>query len=154
MAKKFQFRLEPVLTQRRAQEESCQRDLAKSLRQRMILQDQLQKMQHTITQSKQQLADGLVGAVDVGRISEFTRYSGQVTQRAHAFVMKLAGVEQQIQATRNRLMEATRARKALELLRQQRYQQWKRIVERQEARQLDEIASMRYAYNMIAGAVE
>ena len=58
---KFKFQFESVWVQRRAEEEKCQRHLAKVLRQRMILRDQLRQMQQTITQSKQDLTDGLTG---------------------------------------------------------------------------------------------
>lgn len=136
---KFQFKLDPLLLQRRVEEDRCQRELAQSLRQRMILRDQLGTMQHTITQSKGRLSDGLVGALDVDRVLQFARYSGQVTQRAQGMVVKLAGLEKQIDTARQKLLEATRARKALELLRNRRYQEWRGHIERQQDAQQDEI---------------
>ena len=141
---RFQFKLDPVLFKRRAEEDGCQRDLAKSLRQRMVLRDQLRMMQQAIGQSKQQLAGGLQGQVDVSQVLQFAQYSGQVTHRAHAFVVRLSVVEKQIDAGRNRLMEATRARKALEILRDRRYQQWRRQTQRREDAQMDELAVQRH----------
>jgi len=141
----FSFKLDPVLSQRRAEEDRCQQDLAKSLRQRMILRDQLRLMQQTITQSKGRLSDGLVGRVDVDRVLQFARYSGQTTQRAHAFVARLSGIEKQIQAARQKLMGAVRARKALEMLRDRRYRQWKQGMQRRVDAQLDDLALQRHA---------
>ncbi len=150
---KFQFKLEPVLFQRRIEEERCQRDLAKSLRERMILHTQLRHMQQRVTQAKQSLTNGLVGVVDMTGVSSFARYSGQVRQRAHAFVMKLAGVEKQIDSARQTLIEASRRRKALELLRDKHYEAWKKRLAKREAAEMDEIAVQRYAYqHMMIGS--
>ncbi len=148
---KFKFNLEPVLYQRRVEEEKCQRDLAKALRQQMILRDQLQQMQQTITGSRQALADGLIGSVRLDQMMDFARYSGQVRQRAMAFVTKLAATEKLIEAARARLMQATRARKALDVLRDRRYQEWQKEIQRREANQLDELAVQQYARRLMIG---
>ncbi len=141
----FQFNLEPVLFQRRTREEQCQRQLAKALRQRMILLNQLKQMQETITHSKSELSRGLVGKVDLGQTAHFARYSGQVSQRAHGFVAKLAILERQIHQAREDLHEAVRDRKVLEQLRDRRYQTWLAQQTRREAAELDELATQQYA---------
>ena len=151
---KFKFQFESVWVQRRAQEEKCQRHLAKVLRQRMILRDQLRQMQQTITQSKQDLTEGLTGTVDLAGVSGFARYSGQVTQRAHAFVTRLAVVEKQIDTARATLLEATHGRRAIELLRDKRRRLWQQQQDRREAAQLDEIAVQRHACYTALEAVE
>lgn len=142
---KFKFNLEPVLFQRRTEEDRCQRDLAKVLRERMILQDQLRSMQETITGSRRELASGLAGTVDIDRVSHFARFSGQVRQRAMAFISRLAVTEKRIESAREKLIKATQARKALEILREKRFRQWVKEMERREAVALDELAVQRYA---------
>ena len=154
MEKKFRFNLEAVLRQRRAEEDACQRDMAKAMRQRMILESQLRSMQQTITESKQELAEGLVGRIDLDGISSFARYSGQVRQRAMAFVTRLAGVEKQIGTARQQLLKATQARRALELLRDRRYQLWKKQRDTREAVELDEIAVQQYVRQTMLGAAK
>ena len=113
----FRFRFEIVLRHRTLIEDECQRDMAKVLRHRMILQDQLRLMQETIVDSKRQLGDGLIGRVDLDRVAQFARYSSQVAQRARDIVQKLVTAEKQIEIARQKLLKATRDRKALELLR-------------------------------------
>lgn len=142
---RFEFKLEPLLRQRKAVEDQCQRDLAKIMRQRMILQNQLRSIQQTITQSKRDLSHGLIGRVDLDQIAQFSRYSGQVTQRAHALVIKLAAVEKMIDKARAQLTQAMRDRQALQLLRDRRYEQWRLRQQRLESAQLDEMAVQRYA---------
>jgi flagellar FliJ protein len=141
----FRFRLEPVLRHRRTVEETHQRELAKVLRHRMIVENELRRMQTTITDSKQELADGLVGRVDMDRVGEFARYSGQVRQRAHTIVVKLATLEKVIDRERGKLSAATRERKAIELLRDRHHEQWKLEEARREALEMDELATQQYA---------
>ena len=141
----FRFRFETVLQHRRTSEDACQRDLAKELRQRMILQDQLRQMQQTILASKRQLGDALIGRIEMPRIAQFARYSGQTTQRAHGLVARLATIEKRIDRERRRLVEATRARKAIEILRQRHYQRWLREQERRQTVELDDLALQAYS---------
>lgn len=147
----FQFKLEAVLQQRRTIEDQRQRDLAKVLRQRMILLDQLRSMQSTITQSKTDLRTGLIGEVDMNRVSQFARFSGQATARAHAIVAKLATIERQAEHARLHLVEATQARKAIERLREKQFRKWKTEQDRREAAMLDDIGVGQYAFRLVMG---
>ncbi len=150
----FRFKLEPVLKHRMAVEDQCQREMAAALRHRMILLDQLRLMQQTIVESRRELARGLTGRVDTDGINQFARYSGQVRQRAQAIVARIAGVEKQIEAARLKLLEATTARKALELLRDRQQQQWQSEEDRREAVVLDEMAVQAYGRKLAVGELE
>ena len=141
----FRFKLEPLLRHRRSIEERFQREMAQLLRERMILQTHLRRMQQTISDSRRDLSDGLVGAVDLDRVGQFARYSGEVRQQAQSMVVRLAALEKAVAQARQKLARATRARKALELLRDRRHEQFKRRLQRIEDAQLDEIAVQRYA---------
>lgn len=149
---RFVFRFETLLDQRRRLEDERQRDLAKLLRQRMIFEDELGRIQQTITQSKHEMAGALVGKVDLSAVASFARFSGQAAQRAREIVIRLAALQNQVNAARQKLLEATRARRALELLRDRHLQQWKKHQQRREARQIDELNSQRYARDMILEA--
>jgi flagellar FliJ protein len=148
---KFRFQLEAVLRHRRLVEDQGQRELAHFLRERMILHNQLRQMQQTISQSKHDLGDGLVGVVDLDKVAQFARYSGQTTQRAQQIVVRLASLEKQIAAARIRLMDAVRGRKALEMLRERYLALWRRDQDRQEAAFLDDIALQGHARAQAAG---
>ena len=142
---RFIFKLESVLKHRRLTEDQCQRELAKHMRHRMILEQQVRGMQETLVQSKHDLGDTLVGRVDLARVAQFTRYSAQVTARAQGIVLKLAAMEKAIHQARTQLAEAIKARRALELLRERQRQQWQLAQDRREAAENDEIAVQRYA---------
>lgn len=151
---KFRFKFESVLRYRGMIEDECQRELAKTMRHRMILQDQLRQMQQTIVDSKQQLGQGLIGRVNLDQIAQFARYSGQVAQRAQGIVQKLAVAEKQIETARQKLLKASRDRKALELLRDRQRRQWQLEQDRLEAATLDELAVQGYARRLVLGEVD
>lgn len=136
----FRFELDTLLTKVRRHEDEAQRDLAKRLRERMILQAQIQEDQGAISQAKRNLSDVLVGTVDLSRVRQFAQFSGEITQRAQSIVVRLAGLERQITKHRELLAVAVRHRKAIELLYQRRYDAWKLRQARQQTAEMDEIA--------------
>jgi len=151
---KFRFKFQTLLAHHRRVEDQRQRDLAQHLRSRMIFQDQIRDMQDTIRDSKLSMTDGLVGKVDLNRVGQFARYSGHAAQRARQIVVKLAAVEKQVEASRQSLLEATKQRKALELLRDKHEAQWRYEQDRRETNELDELASTRYARRLMIGGVQ
>lgn len=136
---RFKFQLDPVLKHRLHVEDQRRRELAGVIRQQVQMQEELRGMQSTIVASKRDLADGLVGRVDMDRVSHFARYSGQVAMRARQAVARLSVLQREIDAARARLIEATRDRRALELLKERQRQAWQHEQDRREADALDEI---------------
>lgn len=146
---KFIFKLEPVLKQRQMIEDQKQRELAKLIRHRMIFHNQLRSIQTGLSDSKRQLSDGLVGQVDMTRVSQFARFSGQSQVRAQTIVRQLATLETRITEAQKQLVEAMRQRKALDLLRDKQYQAWKRTQLRREASRLDDLATQAYTRQVV-----
>ena len=146
---KFVFKLEPVLKQRQMAEDQKQRQLAQLMRHRMIFHNQLRGIQTQLSDSKGQLADGLVGKVDLTSISQFARFSGQSQMRAQTIVRQLATLENHIAEAQKQLVEAMRQRKALDLLRDKQYQLWKRTQLRREASRLDDLATQAYTRQVV-----
>jgi flagellar FliJ protein len=147
----FEFKLETLLEHRRQLEDEAQRDLARHMRERMILQNQLRTMQQTIVAAKRDLAGDLIGRVDLDRVSQFARYSGQTTQRAQAIVHRMSALERQVDLARQKLLAATRDRRAIELLRNRQYEKWRDAQQRKEAVQLDELATQAYVRGQLQG---
>ena len=146
---KFTFKLEPVLKQRQMLEDQKQRELAKLIRHRMIFHNQLRSIQSVLSDSKSQLTDGLVGEIDMTRVSQFARFSGQSQVRAQTIVRQLAGLESRIAEAQKQLVEAMRQRKALDLLRDKQYKAWKRTQQRREASRLDDLATQAYTRQVV-----
>lgn len=147
----FRFKLEAVLRHREMVEEECQRELAKAMRHRMILLDQLRQMQQTISESRRSMGDGLVGHVDMSQVADFARFSIQSRQRAEDIVRRLSVAEQEINASRARLNKATRERKALDLLKERQRSAWQMEQDRREAAAMDEMAVQAFARRIMDG---
>ncbi len=148
----FRFRYETLLEHRRRLEDAAQRELAQHLRTRMILHDQLRRQQQTIQESKQQLGQSLVGRVDVAAVGRFAQYSGQARLTGQQIVQRLAALERTVAEARERLLDASRQRKALEVLRDKHLRQWQREQELLEQNEIDDLTTQRYARQMQRGA--
>ncbi|MEO0475723.1 MAG: hypothetical protein AAF085_07120, partial [Planctomycetota bacterium] len=82
----FQFQYKAVLKQREVIEQQKQRALAKLMHQRNAMVNQLREMQETISASKRQSADGLVGKVDLNAIAGIARYSASCALQGNLLV--------------------------------------------------------------------
>lgn len=141
----FVFRLEPVLRQRKHVEEQRQRELAELLRRQLILQTQLRTLQQTVQSDKRQMSDALVGAVNVPRIRQHATHASQVSLRIQQLAAQLFALARQIDRARENLLDATKACKALQTLRQRQHERWRDQQERRQTAELDEIAVQRFA---------
>lgn len=150
---RFQFRFSSLLKHRRRVEQDRRRELATCLRKQMILQNQLRTMQQSISESKRQAAGLLVGRVDIDAISRMGAHASHTQLRGQDVVMRLADLEREIRRSRESLMDATRQRKALELLRQRHFEAWRAEQRRKQMQELDDIATGAYVRRMIGGAV-
>lgn len=141
----FRFHLEPVLRQRRRAEDQRQQELATLQRQVIELESQLRSMQQSISEDKRGMAEALTNRVDVRRIRQHGLHVNQTTQRAQQIAVELAGLRQRFDQARQALLEARRQRKAVEHLKQRRYDRFLAQQKKQEAAEIDEIVTQRYA---------
>jgi flagellar export protein FliJ len=138
---KFVFRLEPLLKARRRAEENEQRAVAELQRQRMTLEDALRRYQQRISHGKEALRGALAGALDMRALRLEAGSSLHLVRKAQQVVLQLAGLGQRQESARAKLVEARKRRRALELLRERRFDQWKTALDRAEDARLDELAT-------------
>jgi flagellar export protein FliJ len=148
MPRGFVFELEPLLRQRRRVEQEHQREVATLERARLAIEDRIRAAQTSIGEARAVLRDELGGAAPGRRVAlDAVRLqmnaSLYMTGRAQQAVLELAGAHKRLEAARVELMKATTARRALELLRERRFDEWKREQQRREDRELDEINTQR-----------
>ncbi len=153
MMPRFKFRFTSLLKHRRRIEQDRRRQLATHLRTQMILRNQLRTMQASITASKREAAELLVGKVDVEAISRMGMHASHTQLSGQRIVQKLANLERDIHQSRASLLDATRQRKALELLRQKHFDAWKLEQQRKDMKELDDLATTAYVRRLIGGAV-
>ena len=146
----FEFKYRAVLKQREVIEQQKQRALAKLLHQRNAMFNELRQMQETISTSKREAAGGLVGTVDLDAIAGIARYSASCALQGNTLVREIAKQQTLVDTARKELIEASRNRKALELLRDRQRQEWELEQRRMEAKRLDEQTTQAYAAKLMA----
>lgn len=140
---KFVFKLEPLLEARRRREQGRQREVAEVERERLALERMLREHQREIGRGKQELRERLAGPLDMRRLRQGSFASLHRVRKAQQVVLQLAGVHRRLDEARGRLLEATRRRRAIELLRDRRFQQWKTALDKAETAMLDDLAGRR-----------
>lgn len=154
MPRRFVFDLQPVLDQRERVEEEHQRRVGEVERERVAIEDRLKGLQQAIIAAKDDLRATLtpearlggqaVAHVVVHAVRQQSTASAHLLARAQQAVLELAGVHKRLEAARRELVAAAAARKAVELLKARRYQEWRRALSRFEHAELDELVVMRH----------
>jgi flagellar export protein FliJ len=138
-AAKFKFALEPLLRARIVEEQARQRAVADIERERLYLEETLRSHQAHIAEGKDSLRENLVGRIDPAMLRLHASASLSVMRAAQRIVLELAGVHNRLNAARSELIESARRRRAIELLRERRLEQWKQQVNKTEDDALDEL---------------
>lgn len=137
---KFKFPLEPLLKARRMTEQQKQRAVATIEQERLRLEENLRHQQAVIAEGKRSLKASMVGQLDVQQLRMHAASSLHVMRKAQRVVLELAGVHRRLEAARSELIEAARNRRAVELLRERRFEQWKAALDKAEVNAMDELA--------------
>jgi flagellar FliJ protein len=147
MPARFAFAFEALLNARRMDERNHQLTVAQIERQRLRLEDELRHAQTRIISDKEQLKTRLLGAIDAHGLRMQAAATMHQMRQAQRVVLELAGVHRRLESARAALVEASRRRRAIELLREQRYEHWKSTIVKGEVAALDELAVMAAARN-------
>lgn len=144
--KRFQFKLEPLLRQRKHAERERQRELALLDRRRFEIENQIRSHQRRIVAGKHELGAHLRGRIDTNAIRTHAAMTLQLDANTRLLVLQLSDLYKQIRGARELLIEALKRRKAIEHLRQRRFEAWKYEMDRQEANELDDMVTTRRYY--------
>jgi flagellar FliJ protein len=137
----FKFALEPVLKIRRRAEQEKQRAVAAVQRERLSIEETLRRQQRRIQEARTAMRSQLTGTLHA---PDLRLHAGAVLQdmrQAQRMAQELAAVHRRLEAARRELVEARRARRAIELLRERRLARWTAEQERIEQQHLDELAA-------------
>jgi len=140
---KFRFELQAVLNARLRAEELQQRRVAELEASRRKLEDGLRARQARIGESRAQLRGRLMGAIDPSMLRGQANASLAGMRDAQRVVLELAGIHRQLQSVMEELRAASRDRRAVEILKERRFEDWRREQDRREQADLDEIATIR-----------
>jgi flagellar export protein FliJ len=139
---RFVYKLDPLLMLREREERERELALAAVEAERRAIEEQVRTGQEEITRCKLDWRGALGGAVDP-RAARFGATAALHAQlRTQRLVLQLAGVQRRLETARAELAEASRRRRAVELHRDRRFQQWRRDQSRREDLAVDELATM------------
>lgn len=153
---RFRFDLQRLLDHRERVERDKQLAVAALERERIALEDRIRDHQRAITATKTDLraalagerlgdADGggASGRMDPRSVRMQAGASLHLIVKTQQLALALAGLHKKINTARLELLEAATQRKAVELLRQRRYDRWRREEARRETAELDDLAAAR-----------
>lgn len=142
---RFKFRLQPVLDQRIREEREKQLVVVELERTRLALESRIRMCQQMINDERATLCEEL-GTGQRVNLQEVKMQAGATLTHnfnAQRTVLELAGVFKKLQNARLELAEAAARRKAVELLKTQQFDAFKRELDLKESRDLDEMSVMR-----------
>ncbi len=139
---KFRFSLQALLTLRRREEEVLERQLSALLAEKQRLEEELRSRQRELTAGKAELRAVLVGPLDAPALRHHAASAMAVDRLARRTVLALAGQAERIAAARALVVEAARRRRAVELLREKRLEEWHRVLDKKETALLDELGAI------------
>ena len=145
MAKRFRFRLEPVLRIRRQEADQAKRVVAESLRTISKIQREIGLLQDRIDQQVAAMRAGpLVGTLDVGQVSRHRHWLSHLQRGVLDAMTRVRQLQAQLARERALLAEATKKVKVLETLRRKQEQRYHYELQRREAVEADEMSTQRY----------
>ncbi len=138
----FEFRLEALLAHRLQLEKDKQRKMAEVQQKIQAVVAQIQDAQARIAAENRTLgARELTGSLDMQYIGNERRFVGNLHFKIVMLIQKVAELEKDLAVARGELLEAARARKVIEKLRERQLARWRAGQDRKEAILMDEIAT-------------
>lgn len=143
--KAFKFRLQTVLDMRQREEEARGRELAEAMT--ALDQEQAKLSELRILEANALAEYHLLqkeGRLDVQAIQWFQTYSMGLTASIQAQLQRIAQAENRVAERRARLIEAARAKQVLDQLKTQARAEYQKAADLEEAKQMDEMATLRH----------
>lgn len=143
--RKFNFRLETVLQLREQERDERKRELQQALTARDIVCQQ----QAILERERQNLSTALrasllQGNIDADQMLAWRRYETVLSAQQDYVAKQLAAIDTEIEKRQQALMEANRAVRILELLREKQRAAHEKRERSHEMKQLDELANRRF----------
>ena len=140
----YQFKLEALLTHRRHQEESCQKELAEVRRKLADEQDKLGRKRREKRENVQKLQQLQRESTAVSDLILYVNYVQQLSKDIENQTRRVQEVTKKVNQKRNALVLVMQKRKILEKLKDKDRQAQQKKLMQGERKLMDEIASIRH----------
>ena len=138
---RFVFKLQALLDARHRAERTAQQALAGIEAERRALEEALRRQQARIDEARHALRGELTGTLHAQDLRMTANAALQLMRQAQRMLPDIAAVHQRLDEARQQLVEARRARRAVELLRERRLAEWRAAEARRETALHDDLAS-------------
>jgi flagellar FliJ protein len=146
-AKRFVFRLQTVLEIKIKKEDEEKKKLGDLIawqkQEEQILAEMVHREQLTRSSLKEKQATGQW--IEVDELKRIHYFLKKLASDIEAQKQKLIEIAHRIEEQRAALLRAVQEKKTLEMLKENQYNEWVREVEEEEAKVLDELATLKYA---------
>ncbi len=146
--KRFRFKLQTLLDQRKAHEDRLLAELAELRAEESAELDRLARLNEDVARADNVLAGLIAENAGAAKIALADEYARARRDDVKLQELTLDAVQNRVQAKLVEVTEAMKQRKVLEALRDKQEQAFILAQMRAEQNQLDEIASVRYARGM------
>lgn len=138
----FRFRLQTILRLRDNERDQRRKDLAQALQAKDVLEEYERQIAAEWESLNHRLRDcSREGEVRVDLMLDLRRYQMTVAAQREVLKQQMAQVEEEIERRRERLAEADRQVRVLEMLRERQLEEYRREEDRLETKMLDEVGS-------------
>ena len=146
----FTFDLDGVLRQRKNVEQLAQRQAAVAQQALQDLKDQLRRLDDDVQKVTADVRQNhLTGTINVSFITAHRRYILNMERAALELAQKIGEAQLKVDAATAALLEAAKARKGIEKLRERNFERWSAAQAKKENENLDE-AGMQIAFNNLS----
>lgn len=146
--KKFRFKLQTVLDQRKAKEDHLLAELGEVRREEAAEAARLTRLRGELEAARAGMVAALAGNARPEELARRDEYVKTMRDDARVQELTLEAVRARAEAKRLEVVEAMKERKVLESLRDKQEREYVQACERAEQQQMDEMASVRYARGM------
>ena len=151
---KFVFKLEALLTQRKRDEQECQRLLAEHAAAVNAAEEAIRRLNETVQSGHEGVRRHLMGNLDMGFLTAHRRFMGAMQRQVTELLQKAAQAKRRLEEARIKLSEAARRRKAIEKLRENQFARWRMEEARRETALNDQIGSQLAYHNTLEDRLE
>ncbi|MBC7351107.1 MAG: flagellar export protein FliJ [Thermogutta sp.] len=138
----FQFRLESVLKIRERERDNRRLELLQAISAEEILLEQAKLLDARQKRLQEDLrAATRAGLLDVDQVLAYRRYELILAAQQDELVRQLKAIREEIERRRAALLEANRALRVLELLRDKQRERFRKNAVKNELKQMDELAN-------------
>jgi|YNPBryantNP2012_1023418.scaffolds.fasta_scaffold48672_2 flagellar FliJ protein len=143
--RKFRFKLQTVLDQRKSKEDRLLGELGQLRRQEAEEIEKLAALRREFHNACVLIEEGLRDKLDPGELERRDDYARACHDDIRVQELTLAAIREKIEAKREEVVKARREKRVLETLRDKQEREYVLAAERAEQNTLDEMASLRYA---------